>query len=284
MVFKRKKVNRSFAGNGLVFFIIVVFALFMLIPFYYSVVQALKPMEEIFAFPPRFYVVNPTFDNFLSLYLLTSDTWVPFGRYIVNSLLVLVGVIPVYIVIASMAAYPLAKCNFPGKKVFNKLVVWALLFTPEVTRLVSYFFMAEAGILDTYLALMLPPLASTMGVYLMTNFMSQIPQSVIEAAKIDGASIFRTYFSVVMPLVKPAWLTLMIFTFQSLWGGTGADYIFSESLKPLPAFLSSIAAGGLSRSGAAAAAALVMAVLPILTYIIIQSNVLDTMAYSGIKD
>ncbi len=281
---KTKRVNRSFAGTGVVFFIIAVFAVFMLIPFYYSVVQALKPMEEIFAFPPRFYVVNPTFDNFLSLYLVTNDTWVPFGRYVFNSLFVIVVVITVYIIIASMAAYPLAKYQFPGHKGLSKLMVWALLFTPQVTSLPTYFLMAATGILDTYWALLLPPLASTMGVYLMSNFMSQIPQSVIEAATIDGASIFRTYFSVVMPLVKPAWLTLMIFTFQSLWNGQGGSYIFSENLKLLPQFLSQIAAGGLSRSGAAAAAALVVAIPPIITYIIIQSNVLDTMAYSGIKE
>lgn len=280
----KKRVNRSAAGNGFVFFIIVVFAIFMLIPFYYSIVQALKPMEEIFAFPPKFYVVNPTFDNFVSMYLLTNDSWVPFGRYVLNSLIVIAVVLTAYIIIASMAAYPLAKYKFPGQKAISKLMVWALLFTPQVTSLPVYFLMAKTGMLDSYWALVLPPLASTMGVYLMSNFMSQIPNSVIEAAKIDGASIFRTYFSIAMPLVRPAWLTLMIFTFQSLWGGQGQQYIFSENLKLLPSFFSQIAAGGLSRTGAAAAAGLVVAIPPIITYIIIQSNVLDTMAYSGIKE
>ena len=264
---RAKKVNRSVAGNGAVIFIVALFAVFMLVPFYYSVVQALKPMEEIFAFPPKFYVVNPTRDNFVSLYLITAgEVFVPFGRYLI------------------MAAYPLAKHRFPGNKGISRLMVWALLFTPQVTSMPVYFLMAKTGMLDTYWALILPPLASTMGVYLMTNFMSQIPNSVIEAARIDGASIFRTYFSIAMPLVRPAWLTLMIFTFQSLWNGAGSQYIFSENLKPLPSFFSQIAAGGLARSGSAAAAGLVVAIPPIITYIIIQSNVLDTMAYSGIKE
>ena len=282
---RAKKVNRSVAGNGAVIFIVALFAVFMLVPFYYSVVQALKPMEEIFAFPPKFYVVNPTLDNFVSLYLITAgEVFVPFGRYLINSLFVMAVVITVYILIASMAAYPLAKHRFPGNKGISRLMVWALLFTPQVTSMPVYFLMAKTGMLDTYWALILPPLASTMGVYLMTNFMSQIPNSVIEAARIDGASIFRTYFSIAMPLVRPAWLTLMIFTFQSLWNGAGSQYIFSENLKPLPSFFSQIAAGGLARSGSAAAAGLVVAIPPIITYIIIQSNVLDTMAYSGIKE
>ena len=256
----------------------------MAIPLVYAIIQSVKPLDEIFAYPPKFFVRNPTFDNFISVYQLTQNLWVPLSRYIFNSLFISVLGTGLYVVIAAMAAFPLSKHRFPGKKIISLLVVWALLFRSEVTGVSQYIIISELGMINTYLSMLLPPLASTFGVFLMMQFMeTAIPESVLEAARIDGASEYRIFFSIVMPSVKPAWLTLVIFTFQSMWNATGVSYVYDESLKTLPSVLSNISSGGLARAGASSAVAVLLMVPPIVIFLISQSSVMDTMAHSGIK-
>lgn len=278
------RLSRSFGGNILVFLFLLIIGFFMAIPLVYAIIQSVKPLDEIFAYPPKFFVRNPTFDNFISVYQLTQNLWVPLSRYIFNSLFISVLGTGLYVVIAAMAAFPLSKHRFPGKKIISLLVVWALLFRSEVTGVSQYIIISELGMINTYLSMLLPPLASTFGVFLMMQFMeTAIPESVLEAARIDGASEYRIFFSIVMPSVKPAWLTLVIFTFQSMWNATGVSYVYDESLKTLPSVLSNISSGGLARAGASSAVAVLLMVPPIVIFLISQSSVMDTMAHSGIK-
>ena len=281
---KSSKLSRSTYGNALVFVFLAVAALFMALPAIYSIVQSLKPIEELFAFPPKFFVRNPTFSNYQRAIRLASSSWVPFSRYLSNSIFVSVTGTAAYVVIASLAAYPLAKTNIPGAKVISALVVWMLLFSAEVTTIPRYIVISTLGIIDTYLAILLPTLAGSFGVFLMKQFMSNsIPNEVLEAARIDGANEYRTFWQIVMPCVKPAWLTLIIFTFQSMWSATGGSYIYSEQLKTLPSVLSTIAGGGIARSGAGAAVAVILMIPPVVIFIISQSSIMDTMAHSGLK-
>ena len=281
---KTKRVNRSTGGNVLVFLMLVILGGFMLMPVVYTVVQAFKPMEELFLFPPRFTVSNPTVKNFKLIGQLIDNLWVPFSRYTFNSVFVSAAGTAGNVIIASMAAYPLAKNDFPGKKFLFRIVTVALLFSGGVLGLAQYIIMAKLHMINTYWALILPSVATPMGLFLMKQFMEGISTSLLEAARIDGMNEFRIYWSIVMPNVKPAWLTMIIFAFQGMWSMTGGNFIYKEELKMLPTALAQIQSGGIARAGVAAAANLLMFIPPVLMFLITQSSIMETMAHAGIKE
>jgi ABC-type glycerol-3-phosphate transport system permease component len=279
-----RKINRSAFGGFLAFLVLGLLGVFMLLPLVYAFVSAFKPMDEIFLFPPRFFVANPTLDNFVQLTQILSNYWVPFSRYLFNSAFVTVAATVGNVIFASMAAYPLAKHRFPGKKVLSEIIVLALLFTPQVIYIPQYIIIAKLGMINSYWALILPVVAMTLGVYLMKQFMTQIPDSLLEAARIDGAGELRTWWTIVMPSVKPAWLTLVIFAFQQIWNQPGNSYIYDESMKVLPSIMVQVQAGGLARAGVVAAVTLVMMLPPLVLFQLTQKSVIETMTTSGIKE
>lgn len=282
-IFTTKKLSRSFGGNMLLGLLLLFMGIFTALPMIYAIINSLKPLSELFVFPPRFFVVRPTFDNYIQVFTLQLNMLVPVERYVFNSVFVAVVTTTTYILIASLAAYPLARNNFPGKTFLFQLVVFAILFRPEVIQIPQYLIMSKLNMINTYLSLIVPPLIGSFGVFLMRQFMTGIPQSLIDSAKIDGAGEWRTFFSIVMPIVKPAWLTLTIFTFQSVWNTTGLQYIYSENLKTLPTALSQMTTSGLSLAGVSSAVAVLLMLPPMLIFILVQSNVIETMSYSGIK-
>ena len=282
---RQVRLSRSVGGDiGITLFLVIICA-FMILPIFYSVIQSLKPIDEIFLYPPRFFVKKPTFDNYKELLTLTSNFSIPFSRYVFNSLLVSVVGTGIYVIIAAMAGYSLAKGNFHGKATFSLLVVWALLFRGEVTAVPAYFIVSSLGMLNTYWAMILPAFASSMGVFLIKQFASTaISNETLEAARIDGAGEGKIFFSIGMPSIRPALLTVTIFQFQTMWNGAGStQYIFSEEFKLLPTVMSTIAAGGIARAGAAAAVAVVLMIPPIIVFLISQSSIMETMTESGLK-
>ncbi len=282
---RHKKVNRSFFGDVMVFIPLALVAAFMALPLIYVISNAFKPLNEIFLFPPRFFVRNPTMDNFKDMFLLMSSSWVPFSRYFFNTIFITVVGTAGHVLVASMAGYTLAKHNFPGKNIVNRAVILALMFSTAVTAIPNYLIMSKLKWIDTYYALIVPALAAPVGVFLMRNFIiAMIPDAILESARIDGASEFRTYWGIVMPSVKPAWLTLILFTVQGLWATTGGAYIYSEQYKPFPVALNQILNGGIARAGVGGAVSLVMLIVPISVFIITQSNIIETLATSGIKE
>ena len=281
---KQKQLNRSKAGNGLLFVLMFICGIFMALPLVMIVNNALKPLDEIFQYPPRIFVKNPTMENFSDLFVLMNDPWVPFSRYILNTLIITVSGTVGHVIVASFAAYPLAKHSFPGKKIIFGLVVLSMMFSYNVTQIPNYMIITWLGMNNTYLALILPAWQYGMGLYLMKQFMEQIPNSLLESARLDGASEIRTFWTMVMPNVKPAWLTLAIFQFQQMWSQTGNQFLRSEQLKPLQYALQQITAGGTARAGAAAAVSFIIAAIPIIFFLVCQSNVIETMTTSGMKD
>jgi len=281
---RSKRLSRSVWGNVLMFIFIVSIGAIMALPLVYAVVSAFKPLNEIFVFPPRFFVQHPTLDNFIKILSIVNDSEVPFGRTVINSIFVTGFGTVAYIFIASLAAYPLAKHDFPGRNVFSKIVVWAILFRAEVTGIVVYIILAALGMINTYWSMLLPMLAGSFGVFLMQQFMVSFPDTILEAARIDGAGEWKIYWSVLMPSVKPGWITLIIFTFQTFWNTTGANYVYDEKLRLLPTVLSQISSAGIARAGEASAVALLLMLPPILIFIVSQNSVLETMAQSGIKE
>ncbi len=276
-------VRRSAYGDFFVFLILCLVAVFMLIPFIYAIVQAFKPMEEIFAYPPKFFVVNPTIENFYILSQLTNNMWVPFSRYIVNTAFISVVGTIITLIISSMAAFPLAKYPFPGSKIIFKIIILSLLFVGPVTSVPQYVILAKMGAINTYYAVLLPALASPLGLFLLKNFMTQINDAMIEAAKIDGANILTIYYKVVIPIVRPAILTLVILSFQGFWNNTGSGFIYDEAKKFLPTILSQIVSSGIARVGVGAAASVIMMIPPFVIFIMLQRRVIETMAHAGIK-
>ena len=280
----RNRLSRSRLGNLVVLVLLAAMGVFTAIPFLFSIVQSIKPVDELFVYPPRLTVSRPTLDNFAVLFNLTSSTWVPVSRYLFNSLLLTVCGTVGNVIVCSMAAYPLAKLKFHGRKLLFNLVVVSLLFTYEVTFIPNYVILSKLQLLDTFWALLLPAVATPMGLFLIKQFMEQIPDSVVESARVDGAGTLTLYWRIVMPQVKPAWLTLVIFSFQSLWNREGLEFIFSEELKMFPTILKQVASSGVARAGAAAAAAVILMIPPIVVFLLSQSHVIETMASSGIKE
>jgi ABC-type glycerol-3-phosphate transport system permease component len=279
-----RKLNRSAAGNSLLFAIMAICAVFMALPLVMIVNNAFKPLDEIFQYPPKIFVRNPSLDNFVSLFAVMNDSWVPFSRYILNTVIITgLGTFG-HVICASLAAYPLAKHEFPGRKALFSVVVLSIMFSWTVTQIPNYMIVSWLGINNTYLALILPAWSFGLGLYLMKQFMEQLPMSLIESARLDGAKELRVFWSIAMPNVKPAWLTLAIFQFQQMWGNTGNLFLRSESLKPMQYALQQITAGGAARAGAAAAVAFVIALIPIVFFFVCQSSILETMAQSGMKE
>lgn len=280
-----KKFSHNFWGNLFFFLFLLIIAAFMVVPLMFTISNAFKPLDELFLFPPTLFPKNPTISNFRGLSLITTESIVPFTRYFFNSVLVTVLGTIGNIIISSLAAYRLAKFRFPLSKFLFNVVVFSLLFSAAVTSIPSYIIMSKLHLLDSHLSIIFPAFSSSLGLFLMKQFMEQmIPDALIEAAQIDGASEWRIYWSIVMPIVKPAWFTLLIFAFKDLWNSTGGITIFSEELKTLPYALQSISAGGVARTGVSAAVSLLMVIPPIVVFLISQSNILQTMASSGIKE
>ena len=281
---KSKKLNRSIAGNALLFTLMGICAVFMVLPLVMIVNNALKPLDELFQYPPKIWVRNPHLENFSDLFVLMNTSWVPFSRYLMNTIIITgLGMVG-HVVIASIAAYPLAKHNFPGKPLLFSMVVLSMMFSWTVTQIPQYAIISWMGINNTYWALILPAFSFGMGLYLMKQFMEQLPDSLMESARIQGANEWQIFWKIVMPNVKPAWLTLAIFQFQSMWGNTGSLFLRDEQLKPMQFALQQITAGGAARAGAAAAVTFIIAAVPITFFLICQSSILETMTTSGMKD
>ena len=277
--------NRSAGGDTGITIVLTLLGLFMFLPMYYVVIQSLKPLDELFMFPPRFYVINPTFDNFKDLVTLMGDSWVPFSRYIFNTVFITVCGTAGNLIIASMAAYALAKLRFPGRNAIFQIIVMSLMFHSTVNQVTHFIILSSFGWVDTYLSVIVPSLAGTMGLYLMKQFMeSSVPDTVLESARLDGASEFRTFLTIAMPMVKPAWLTLIIESFKGLWNMGASVYIHSEELKTFNYAIQQIVTGGIARSGAGAAATVIMMIVPISVFVLNQSKIIETMGSSGMKD
>ena len=259
----RVVLNRSAGGDTGITVILTIFGAFMFLPMYYVVVQSLKPLDELFMFPPRFYVINPTFKNFTDLFTLMGDSWVPFSRYIFNTVFITICGTVGNLLFASMAAYSLAKLRFPGRNTIFQIIVMSLMFHSTVNQVTHFIILSAFGWVDTYLSIIVPSMATTIGLYLMK---------------------FRTYLIIAMPMVKPAWLTLIIECFKGLWNTGASIYIHSEQLKTFNYAIGQILSGGIARSGAGAAATVVMMLVPILVFVLNQSQIIETMGSSGMKD
>lgn len=277
--------TRSKGGDAGIAVFLTIFGLFMFLPMYYAIIQSLKPLDELWNYPPKFYVVNPTLSNYSDMFQSMTSSWVPFSRYIFNT--VFISVVGTFgnLVFGSLAAYAVSKIKFPGRSILFAGVKYSLMFTATVTSIVNFLTMSKLGLVDTYWAIIIPAWGATLGMFLMRQFMVDgVADTILESARLDGSSELRTYWTIAMPMVKPAWLTLIVYSFKDLWNTGASTYIQSEQLKTFNYAISQIVSGGIARAGIGAAAAIVTLIVPVIVFVISQSRIIETMSTSGMKD
>ena len=277
-----KKIKVS---SVLVMIFILLMVLFSLLPVIYSVSNAFKPIDELFIYPPRFFARNPTLDNFAALFTAVGNSIVPFSRYIYNSIIVTVASVLLTVVITTMAAYAVSKLKMKYAGLYFNIIIMALMFSPYVTQIPRYLIVSQLNLLDTVWALVIPGLATSFNLFLVKQFIDQFPDALLEAAKIDGSSEYGIFFRIVVPNLKPAIATLVVFTFNTYWndGMSPLIYVTQQALKTLPIGLGTIGGGGIGRAGAVAAASLLASLPTVIVFIVMQTKVVETMTYSGIK-
>lgn len=281
--------NRSKGGDTGITIVLLIFGALMFFPLFYVVMNAFKPLEEYFYFPPVIIPHNPTTSNFTYLFQLMSTSWVPFSRYIFNTVFITVAGVAGNVIICSLCGYALSKIPFPGHKACFQVIQKSMMFSSTVAGVITFIIMTLLGWVDSYFAIIIPAWATNTNLYLMKQFMdSNISDEMLESARLDGSSEFRTFLYIAMPLVKPGWLTLIVYSFQGLWATGSSPYIYSEQLKTINYAISQILSGTSTvttlRQGASAASSLIMLIVPIAVFIISQSNIIETMGSSGMKD
>ncbi|MBS4177861.1 carbohydrate ABC transporter permease [Lederbergia citrea] len=271
------------------YFFLIPLAIFMAMPIVYIIFHAFKPIDELFAYPPRFFVQKPTMQNFSDLFMKTNDSGIPLSRYLFNSIIITLIVVFLTILFSTMAGYALSKKNFLLKKTIFEINTLALMFVPAAVAIPRYLLIENLGLINSFWVHILPLLAMPIGLFLVKQFIDQIPNELIEAARMDGASDFRIYTTIVIPLIKPAIATVAILSFQMVWNNveTSTLYVNDEGLKTFSFYMSTLASqvsgNTVAGQGIAAAATLIMFVPNLIIFIILQSQVMNTMAHSGIK-
>lgn len=279
-----RQAGRKIGGTVGIFLFLTLLGIFMALPIYLMIVMSVKPTEELFVFPPKFWTLRPTLENFNDMFESVRRNRVPFSRYIFNSVFVTASVTFLQCVFVSMAAFVLAKCRFPGSRLINGIIVAALLYQSNVIYIMQYMVMAKLDIINTLWALILPAVASPMSLFLMRQSIKQMPDAIIEAAKVDGAGLFRICWQVVMPNQKPAFMTMIIFAFQASWNIRSGSLVFDEQYRTLPTAVEQAASSGMATAGIAMAAAVFVLIPPMIVFILAQKQVIETMAHSGIKE
>lgn len=281
----KKRVSRSRTGTIVLFLVIAVIAVIMALPLVLVIGNSFKPINELWEFPPKLLPKEATLKNYSDMFTVMSESLVPFTRYIFNTVLITVVGTAGNIIFSAMCAFQLAKMKFPGRDKIFGIIVLTLMFNGTVTAIPNYLVMSELGWIDTYKALIIPTFGSTLGLYLMKQFMEQnVPDALVEAARIDGASMWQIFWQIVMPCVKPGWLTLMLLSVQALWNMGSSSYIFSDDLKTLSYALGQITSAGVARAGVGAAVTVMMMSVPVAIFIFCQSNIIETMSTSGMKE
>lgn len=280
-----RRYTRSTAGSIGYFTILILAGLFMVFPLFYCVITSLKPLDELLIFPPKFFVRRPTITNYTVLPALLGNLQIPVSRYVFNSVFIAVVSTFLTIVAGSMAAFTFSKSKVRGRKLLFTIVQVMLLYNGVTLGVPQYLIFTKLNMIDTFWVYILPAIPSSVNCFLMKQFMDvSVPDTLMEAARIDGAGAGMIYWRIVMPIMKPAWMTVLLFSFQAMWSVVPGGTIFSEQLKTLPSVMSTVTAGGIARAGSSMAITVILMIPPILVFLFTQSNVMETMSSSGIKE
>lgn len=290
MSLKKGKKQRKFRfkrPQWHIYLLLAPMVLLSILPIMYIVFTAFKPIGELFAYPPKFFTMNPTMDNFRKLFEASEDTIFPLSMYLFNSILSTLAVVFIGMIIAVFAAYALSKKRFRGRNAIFKMNTLSMMFVATAVSIPRYLIIKEVGLIDSFWANIIPMLATPVGVFLLKQFVDQLPDAVIEAARIDGANDYQIIWRIVIPLVKPALATVAILLFQNSWNSMEASKMFinTESLKTFAFYMNTLSnsGNGVAGVGISAAASLLMFLPNVVLFILMQSKVMNTMAHSGMK-
>ena len=280
-----RKYTRSTAGNIFYFSLLILAGIVTVLPLVYCVVTSLKPLDELLIFPPRFFVERPTLGNFLAIPSILGSLQVPISRYTFNTLFIAAVSTTGSIFVCSLAAFAFSKSQIKSRGFLFKMVQFMLLYSASTLAVPQYLIFSALGLVDTYWVYILPAIPSAVNCFLIKQFLdASVPNTLLEAARIDGAGVWTMYRKIVMPILKPAYLTVLLSTFQTMWGVVPGGTIFKEELKTLPYAMRSVAMAGIARTGSAMAITVILMLPPIIVFIFTQSNVMETMSSSGIKE
>lgn len=289
MAYQGRRINPSKFERGQIKIIVILLPLviFMALPIVFIANHAFKPMDELFAFPPTFFVHNPTLENFTKLVKFSRTAGIPMSRYVFNSIIVTILTVGMSLLFTTMAAFAFAKLKFKGRNLMIQINQLALMFVATAVLIPRYFVICRLGLIDTIWAHVLPLVAMPVALFLVQQFVSQVPDSLIEAAYIDGATDFQVYLKIILPMIKPAIATAAILVFQQVWSNmeTSNYFVNDDSMKTLTFYMNSLvnANNTVSGQGMAAAASLILFIPNLVLFIILQNSVMNTMANSGIK-
>ena len=289
MAYKGHTINPKTFDKGQIKILLMILPMVLLtgLPIVFIFFHAFKPMEELFAFPPKFITTNPTFDNFRQLFKASRSAGIPLSKYVFNSLLITGAVVFSSLILTTAAAYSLSKLKYKGRNMLFTINQVAIMFVPVAVMIPRYLVVNVLGMTNSYWAQILPLIPLPVALFLVKQFVDQVPDSLIEAAYMDGAKELQIYTKVIIPLIKPAAVTAFILMFQNLWTNTGSSYIYKENLKNVGYMISQIASGsnvGVARAGVLAAASVIMFSIPCAVFLMMQTNVISTMATSGMKE
>ena len=291
MAYKGHKINPKRFEKGQIKIILMVLPLVLItgLPIIFIIFHAFKPMEELFAFPPKFITTNPTFDNFRQLFKASRSAGIPLSRYVFNSILITGAVVFSSLVFSTVAAYALSKLKFKGRAAMLQINQIAIMFVPVAVMIPRYLVVNVLGLTNTYWAQILPLIPLPVALFLVKQFVDQVPQSLIEAAYMDGAKELQIYTKVIIPLIKPAIATAAILVFQQVWTNIEASnyYVNDDGLKSLAFYMNTLTSttttNTVAGQGISAAASLIMFIPNLVLFCILQNSVMNTMAHSGIK-
>ncbi len=290
MAYKGHKINpKKFEpGQIKIFLLVLPMVILTGLPIIFIIFHAFKPMEELFAFPPKFITTNPTLDNFRKLFKASRTAGIPLSKYVFNSLLITVTVVFSSLIFSTAASYALSKLKFKGRELMMQINQFAIMFVPVAVMIPRYLVVNALGMTNTYWSQILPLIPLPVALFLVKQFVDQVPQSLIEAAYVDGAKELQIYLKVIIPLIKPAIATAAILVFQQVWTNMEASnyYVNDEGMKSLAFYMNTLSSGTgntVAGQGVAAAASLIMFVPNLILFCILQKNVMNTMAHSGIK-
>lgn len=289
MALKGRHINpkRFDRGQIKILLILLPLTLFMALPIVFIINHAFKPMDELFAFPPTFFVRNPTLDNFTQLLKYSRSAGIPLSRYVFNSLIVTVLTVCLSLLLTTCAAFAFSKIRFKGRSLMLQINQIAIMFVATAVLIPRYMVISRMRLIDTVLAHVLPLIAMPVALFLVKQFVDQVPDSLIEAAHLDGANDFQVYWRIVLPIIRPAIATAMVLVFQQVWTNmeTSSYFINDESMKTMTFYMNTLvnANTGVAGQGVSAAATLIMFIPNLVLFIVCQSSVMNTMATSGIK-
>lgn len=291
MAYKGHTINPKTFDRGQIKILLMVLPMVLLtgLPIVFIFFHAFKPIEELFAFPPKFITTNPTFDNFRQLFKASRSAGIPLSKYVFNSLLITGAVVFSSLILTTAAAYSLSKLKYKGRQLLFQVNQVAIMFVPVAVMIPRYLVVNVLGMTNTYWAQILPLIPLPVALFLVKQFVDQVPDSLIEAAYMDGAKEWQIYTKVIIPLIKPAIATAAILVFQQVWSNMEASnyYVNDDGLKTLAFYMNTLTSTSTTNTvagqGVAAAASLILFLPNLILFCILQKNVMNTMAHSGIK-